>query len=402
MFLFRRLCFLCFMFYCYGQKAADKKSTLEIGTYPFSLTLLRVKTCHIVNYTDTILKTVCEQKSQIKSIKIGILFIRILRTLLRSLALGTRRDSLNQSRIMAARKSCTHMTWAEAKSKSGVAPTSKNKDAGRIKAENHGKLLAAKILAKAGPSQEEQIQNRQAARQAKRDEQRQAQLVAQREAEKERQRQEAIARPHERALERLSELATAFEQSNHPGLKDEEELDPNIVCESKQLQVDELLALQAIYADTPDMLVVAIDSQWQDLQIKVEAWQDDPSPESEEAVMRHPPIRLALKKSIENPEDEDWIAYLLVELILPPTYPMQATPPSIKVSWFCRTQKSLVVAFNKPLETMGVLDEKRLVEALTEQAQELIGMPCLYEILDNWFAEHCFEFISVSSVVVPA
>jgi RWD domain len=304
---------------------------------------------------------------------------------------------------MAARKSCTHMTWAEAKAKSGSAPPSKNKDAGRIKAETHGKLLAAKILAKAGPSQDEQIQNRQAAKQARKDQQRQAQLQALREAEKEKQRQEAIAKPHERALAKMKELAEGFSLSTAttvlPGME-ETEVDPALVCESKQFQLDELLALQAIYADTPDILTVADDSQWEDLQTKMEAWQNDPTQETEGAVVNHPPLRIALKRSIEDPEDEDWIAHCLVEISMPPTYPVAVTPPVIKISWFLLTQKSLVVADNKPLESLGTLDDVGLLQALTLQAQDLIGMPCLYEVMDSWFSENLFHFISISPTVL--
>jgi hypothetical protein len=311
------------------------------------------------------------------------------------------------------------MTWAEAKAKSGIPTTSKQKEAGRIKAENHGKLLAAKILAKAGPTMEEQIHNRQAAKQARKDQHRQAQLEAQREAEKERQRLEAVARPHERAQDKLRELVESFassssltttsttttrDQASSPNDDDDlaDAADPSVICESKQLQLDELLALHAIYADTPDVLTVAEDSQWDDLPIKLEQWQDDPtSVESQDAVVRHPPIRLALKRSIADPEDDDWVAHCLVEITMPPTYPLVETPPKIQVTWFLLTQKSLIVADNKPFESLGTLDEVGLLQAVKEQAQELIGMPCLYEVMDTWFSENLFQFISVSPTTLP-
>ena len=307
---------------------------------------------------------------------------------------------------MAARKSCTHMTWAEAKSKSGGPPITKNKEAGRIKADTHGKLLAAKIVAKAGPSVEEQIQNRQAAKQARKDEQRQAQLQAQRDAEKERQRVEAVARPHEQALVKLQELAEAFVlSSSHKDDDDDDERgDATVICESKQLQLDELLALQAIYVDTPDVLTVAHESEWEDLQTHLERWQEDPTmTESERSIVTHPPLRLAWKRSLDNPDedDNDWVAHCFVEITMPSTYPIIETPPTIHIAWFMLTQKSLVVSDDKPLENWGVLDETAFLHALREHAQEWIGMPCLYEVMETWFSENLFRFISLSPAPLP-
>lgn len=321
---------------------------------------------------------------------------------------------------MAARKSCTHLTWAEAKAKTGASSNTSssggNKGSGNVKRENHGKLLAAKIVAKAGPSESEAIENRQAARRARRDQQRQEQLEAQRQAEKERQRLEAVAKPHEHALERLQELAVAYRQSqksSKPSSSPNIVITPDsgedllsLICESKQLQVDELIALQAIYADTPDILVVADDCRLEELQQHLEDWQmldasssiaeSSSSSSSTSTIANHPPLRMVLKRSFEDPNDDDWIAHCLLEILFPPNYPMQVTPPEIRIEWFVLTQKSLVVANNKPLESLGTLEEGRLLEALHQQAQELVGMPCLYEILDSWWSEHIFEYISLN------
>jgi len=319
---------------------------------------------------------------------------------------------------MAARKSCTHLTWSEAKAKSGISTNSKQKEIGKIKGETHGKLLAAKIVAKSAPSvEEQQTQNRQAMKQAKKDLQRQAQLDAQREATKERQRLEAVVKPHEQAIEKLQELATTFQTSRRrkkEGDVDEEsgtskgmtEEEMTVICESKQLQVDEMFALQAMYADTPDVFTISEDSKLEDLQMALEEWQEDPTITTKN-VINHPPLRLGWKRSIVNPDDDDdddWIAHCFLEIVLSSTYPMimkeeeeSPAPMEINVLWFLLTQKSLIVSEDKPFESWGILDESGLRDALFVQVREMIGLPCLYEVMDTWFSENLFQFISISS-----
>ena len=105
-----------------------------------------------------------------------------------------------------------------------------------------------------------------------------------------------------------------------------------------------------------------------------------------------------MKRSVDDPNNDDWVAHCLVEVIFPSHYPLHVTPPEIRIAWFLLTQKSLVVADNKPLESMGFLDETALLQALHAQAQELVGMPCLYELLDTWWSEHLFDYVSLSPI----
>ncbi len=123
--------------------------------------------------------------------------------------------------------------------------------------------------------------------------------------------------------------------------------------------------------------------------------------ESQQSVVKHPPLRLAVKQSLANPDDEDWVAHCFVEITLPPTYPIVDTPPEIRIAWFLLTQKSLVVSDDKPLESFGMLDDKGLLQALKEHAHEWIGMPCLYEVVDAWLSENLFRFISLSPAPLP-
>ncbi|KAG7341250.1 ribonuclease Z [Nitzschia inconspicua] len=323
---------------------------------------------------------------------------------------------------MAARKSCTHMTWAEAKAKSGFGGNNNNKS-GKVKPppiKDHAKLLAAKIVAKhqnnnnnnsgSVNSEENVITGRQAARLARKDKERQEHLDKIRQAEKEQQRLNDIVYPHLLALEKLDELAEqcrneSSSSSNSNSSNDgtgSPNKDPNQwwkeICESKQMQLDELIALEAIYADTNALVVHSMD-RMESLQHKLEEWQSDPDDtEKQMAVVHHPPISFTLKRSYEDPQNEDIVAHMLFRIEFLPDYPLHTTPPTIEVIWFTLISKSLTVPSNKPLEgtNMGTLKKDALKQALTQQAQELVGMPSIYEVLDTYLSENVFDFIERS------
>lgn len=314
---------------------------------------------------------------------------------------------------MAARKSCTHMTWAEAKTKSGISASSKVKSqVGGKSGKDHAAVLAAKIMAKNGPNEDERIRDRQAARQAYKDKQRQEQLTAQRETEKEYQRLGDMMKPHDMALERLQQLADEYRRQPMPlsDTTNEQEDDEdivNLICESKQLQVDEIIALQAIYADTDNLTISSDlssgrdgDDQLETLQAMLEEWQLGPDQEIlRRNVISQPTISFTLKWSQEDPAisgDDSFVAHMLFHVSFPNDYPLRTTPPVIKVLWFLLTQKSMTVAANKPLDScsMGTLDEQGLILAMTDHAKELLlGMPSVYALLDTFLSECLFDYI---------
>ena len=64
----------------------------------------------------------------------------------------------------------------------------------------------AKIIAKLGPSEDERVKNRQAARMARRDQMRQEELDRERELKKEQARLDDMVRPHDKAIDKMKEL----------------------------------------------------------------------------------------------------------------------------------------------------------------------------------------------------
>jgi hypothetical protein len=114
---------------------------------------------------------------------------------------------------MAARKSCTKLTWDEAKAKVGIsnAATKKKPIPKNI---NHGDALTAKVIAKNGASQQELSQHKSFMKKVKREEERASAAAAKQEEERERERAEQVVKPHEQARERMKEVA--LQQATSP------------------------------------------------------------------------------------------------------------------------------------------------------------------------------------------
>ena len=101
---------------------------------------------------------------------------------------------------------------------------------------------------------------------------------------------------------------------------------------------------------------------------------------------------------VDDENDDDWVAHILMNIMYQNDYPLEVTPPKIQITWFTLTKKSLITSSNKPLESLGVLDEIKLIQSMSDYAQEfLLGMPSVYELLDTWLSEHLFEYIDCPS-----
>ena len=300
---------------------------------------------------------------------------------------------------MAARKSCTHLTWAEAKAKVGGSSGGKvKKPAPKT---SHDKILAAKIIQKNGQSEQDKIADRQAARRARRDEERAKVREEKRKEEREQQLLEQIVRPSDQAREKMAELARQLQFKTEISKKDAptglgmSEL--TTIAECKQIQLDEMMALEAIYMGT-DTFLVSTQCQLEELQEKMEQldWDDETALR---AVAQHSPIYFSLQLTIDNPDDGGHVASLLLGVELPALYPSQEVPPTLKVEYFMLTDKNMVCSANKPLTSLGYLLQPNFDDAIQAEARAIVPDPCIYELADTWLTENLFnEYIVVENI----
>jgi hypothetical protein len=116
---------------------------------------------------------------------------------------------------MAARNSCTHLTWSEAKSKVNPGGSNAKKTKAPPKKQPHNQILAAKILAKNGFSASDDRKIQKAYR---RQEEKAVAASAKHEEAREVKRLASLqeVRPYEQAKEKLSELFLELQQQPLP------------------------------------------------------------------------------------------------------------------------------------------------------------------------------------------
>lgn len=308
---------------------------------------------------------------------------------------------------MAARKSCTHLTWGEAKAKSGlVNATAKKKPI--PKNINHGDALTAKIISKNGASQQDLNQHRSLVRKAKREEERALQIAAKRDEERERERAEQVVKPYEQAQCRLQELAMelsttaslapAPEQSDAHVVVEASEMKTCVEC--KQMQLDEIMALEAIFMDTDDFLI-AETSNVEQLRGLVDDYQmvEEDDEVLLQSIVEHPPLSLYLSQTIGDMNNPDHLASLLLNITYPPLYPLGGATPQIEIMYFMVTDRNAVCSPDKPLESLAFLEESKLQEAFIVQSAQILPDPIVYEVAVTWLQEILFEFVTMHTRV---
>lgn len=322
---------------------------------------------------------------------------------------------------MAARKSCTHLTWAEAKSNSGIGGSKKPLIPKKI---DHGKALTAKIIAKKGASQDEISKEKTLMRRAKRGEERAAAAALIRAEEKERQRRETMVKPLDIARGQMREKADMLQKIDDDKRKGEDSGDNDggqgqfvtgsaqqMLAECRELQVNELLGLEAIYNTdvddgTNNEFRIVDSAEFELLQKHVDQWQVDPEDEVLlKKIAEHPllsfTIQLCVDGVVHDGEDSELTALLLVRVTLPSLYPLgdstvENSLPAFDIEYFCCTEREMECTPDKPLESLAYLDETRLKESLCAESKEILPDPCVYMAVTACLMERLFEFMKMS------
>lgn len=306
---------------------------------------------------------------------------------------------------MAARKSCTHMTWSEAKSKSGQFDTSQKKKKSVVQV-THGQALTAKIVRNnTAPSDYSKAELRRAKKQEEKALAAAAKIAEAREEER-RERERRTVCPFDVARERMIQEAKRRQQQQIQHEISESSTveleDLELIAQCREMQLDEIAALDAMYTDT-DVFLLSLHADVDGLRTKTDEWQDygggngcDQSLLS--SIAQHPPISFGLQLTIEDENntlnDGDLVATLLLQFLFPPLYP-ESSLPQISVAYFSVTDRAMQMRADKILESLVHLDEEGLVQELCEQARQILPLPCIYELATTWLTDHIFEYCNL-------
>jgi hypothetical protein len=172
------------------------------------------------------------------------------------------------------------------------------------------------------------------------------------------------------------------------------------IAECKQMQLDEIMALEAIFADTEEFLVSEASSS-EDLREKMEEYRMD---EEKEVLLRsvaeHPPVSLYLQLAIDG--DSDLVAYVLLHVTYPPLYPLGGSTPYYEIDYFMVTDQTAVCSADKPLESLAYLEETALRDALKTESGQILPDPCVYEVAVSWLTDNLFDFVIMHTHVQHA
>ena len=280
-----------------------------------------------------------------------------------------------------------------------------------------GKALTAKIVAKNGASQEDISKEKTLLKRAKRGEERAAAAALKRAEEKERQRMENMVKPYDMAKEQMIIMAGKLQKETSIINKGEEdECGTNnvqqMIAECKEMQVNEVLGLEAIYNTDDDdddvankEFCIAESSKFELLQQLIEDWQIDPESEQTlEKIVKHPPLSFTIQLVVDGTvhtdgDDVELATVILLNVTLPSLYPMGESSnnnlPTFDIAYFCCTDREMKCTPDKPLNSLADLDETGLKESLIEEAKQLLPDPFVY-VVTSCLMERIFEFVTLS------
>lgn len=333
---------------------------------------------------------------------------------------------------MAARKSCAHLTWAEAKAKIGGDSGTgvKKKKGEKPKKLNHMEKIIAKSTGTT--TKESQAKERKELKSQRRQEEKLIAIAERRSEERRLALQKPKVKPYEQVKERMesvaSERKTASCENDGDGSTESEIEDEGMmrVFECRETQLSEIEALEAMFADSND-LVVCDSSRLDDLRETIDYYRNgDQDDDLVRSVFRHSPTRLLLKLEIldedgrlssramtwsddDDDDERDLVLAVLLEVTLPPTYPSsplteeanndendatKSPVPKVEIAFFACTDRSREVAADKPFESLVRLREIAFAEALQTQMGEILPDLSVYEVCVTWASENIFDFVA--------
>lgn len=302
---------------------------------------------------------------------------------------------------MASRKSCTHMTWAEAKASSGGHGAGSKAKKPNFKKVDHGKALVAKTVAK-NVSQEEIEREKAILRREKKAVERAAAVAAKRAEEKERERMESCMKPFDAAKQRMVELCHNLKQKQIDKMTYEPQTsisEMKRVAECRELQLNEIMSLEAIYFDTNDFQI-SNSSDVETLQLLVERNQTGPNnQETLDSIFQHPDLTFSLQLIVDGTlESTSMTMLLLINITLPKLYPLeQNTPPFIDIPYAMVVDRNAAYNPDKPLESLAHLEVSRLKDEMMKEMMQILPDPCVYEVISSWLVNQVFCYTKLSA-----
>ena len=310
------------------------------------------------------------------------------------------------------------MTWAEAKTRVGGGGPSSSAKSDTIKkqAATHKDLLAQKIIAKAAASSSSASQNdtetvtrAQQRRQERADSKASAALAAEREQRRREADEQAIRTPLELAKLRMQRLVNglhdkaalivaATESVRENGIV-EDSSEMAKVLECRQLQLDEITALEAMFADSDEFRILET-CRRDELQNLIEQYQENEGDETLlKSVIRHPDLAFTLALTIDDNrglgEDHDLelVAAVVLQISLPHYYPCYDVPPEMKLhDVMVTSQTAAPIRSDKTLESLVHLQYDALSARMREECGHRLPELCIYEVASTWLSDHLFEY----------
>ena len=304
---------------------------------------------------------------------------------------------------MAARKSCTKLTWAEAKARVGEESGVVRKKGEKPKKLSH----VEKIIAKQTGTLDIKKENKAQVKKERRYDEKLAALAEKKAQARLKRMQVARVKTCEQARDQMSTLALQL-QSEVPDILDKnfqsneltkEEL--LILAQCRETQLNEIMALEAM-VDAGDFLVCD-SSDLDSLRDKAERYQmDNDCKDLQLELVNHNEISLLLKLVVFDEEEflqPNTEASVLIQVTLPRGYPLLSETNGASLSPLPRFQ--LVYSFfsdtteevnaDKQVESLAHIKERDLQEALLTQARDLLPDLCVYEVAVSWLSENLFK-----------